>query len=41
MNKKMDVNALLADEQLDALAITEKFLSDDILDTEFVPIRVT
>ena len=36
MNKKLDIQALLVAEYLDVLAITETFLSDEILDNELV-----
>ena len=36
MNKKLDIQALLVAEYLDVLAITETFLSDEILNNELV-----
>ena len=35
MNKKLDLDALLATENLDILAITETFLGEDINNSEF------
>ena len=35
MNKKLDLDALLATENLDILAVTETFLGEDINDSEF------
>ena len=35
MNKKLDLDALLATENLDILAVTETFLGEDINNSEF------
>lgn len=36
MNKKLDIQALLVEERLDVLAVTETFLGDEILDSELL-----
>ena len=38
VNKTLDLQALLISEDLDVIAITETFLSEDVLDSELVDV---